>query len=182
MELLKAEEPVIDLGEHFVKQTYRNRFEIAGPNDRQRLSVHIAGSKSNAETQQGKKLFDDGWNRQMIRSLRTAYNSSAYYMHYGAELEDILTGSHPHLLHLNLELFNTICDWLELDHFPTSESYVNGDVRDLRDHFSKVESTQIPVYRQVFDDRHGFLNNLSILDLVFNLGPAASDYLHKAMK
>lgn len=182
IELLRAEEPVVDLGEHFVKQTNRNRFEIAGPNGRQRLSVHIAGSKGNAEPQERKKLFDDGWNRQMIRTLHTAYNSSAYYIHYGAEIEDILNDTHSHLLHLNLELFKALCGFLELNPFPISESYVEGEVRDLRHHFKKAETIAIPVYRQVFDDRHGFLNNLSILDLIFNLGPAASDYLHKAIK
>jgi hypothetical protein len=182
LDLIQAENRIIDLGEHFVKQSYRNRFDIAGPNGRQTICVHIAGSKSNSQTQSEKRLFDDGWRRIMLRSLRTAYNSSAFYEHYGPELEDFIAKPTTTLLQFNKDSFELIADWLQIESPSFAQSYIepSNEIIDFRKAYDqKTFNKSNKVYRQVFDARHGFMPNLSILDLIFNLGPSANEYLRQ---
>lgn len=170
-----------DAFEHYQKQTFRNRYEILGPNGRQRLTIPVVGQK-------GKKIpvsdieidYREDWPTIHWRSIVTAYHRSPYFEFFKEELEKVLFTRPTKLIDFNLSTHELLKTWLEMadkEHI-TSEFFENEVDMDLRENFkpSKVifENRE---YLQVFSDRHSFAHNLSILDLIFNLGPEGKAFL-----
>ncbi len=171
---------VIDQHENFVKQTYRNRCCITGPNGKLNLIVPI---KHNSD----KKLpvyeilisYEQPWQRLHWRSLESAYRRSPFFEYYESHLHDLLFTQTESLLELNSKLIKWIISMLEIKLDITySEAYVESEVNsniDFRNHIhpAKKSSDVIPNYiqkryHQVFEPKTGFIEDLSILDLLFN--------------
>lgn len=176
-----ADEVVIDLGEHYVKQSYRNRFNLVGSHGRFTCTARVEGQKGRKIAMHAIVLVEDEWRRVAFRGLQSAYARSPFWEHYVDELERILMGGQTHLAEFNREALDFLLDGMGL---PTkhrySETYLDAtpDVLDFRmDAEPGCEEHGFASYPQVFEDRHGFVAGLSTLDLLLNTGPAAASYL-----
>ncbi|WKK67308.1 WbqC family protein [Lutimonas zeaxanthinifaciens] len=177
---------VFEKQDNFQKQTYRNRCYIYGANGRQLLSVPIKHSKNDGRQKTKEIKIDNSfpWQRNFIRSLEASYRSSPFFEFYEDELMNVLGKRYRFLLDLNLEAHNTISECLQLEtHIEFTENYetnVEGkkDLRFLVE-AKKEKAYDFEPYIQVFSSKYGFLPNLSILDLLFNEGTNALDYLER---
>ncbi|MFZ6052292.1 WbqC family protein [Halocola ammonii] len=178
-----ADEVIFEQWEHYPKQTYRNRYEILGPNGRQRLTIPVVGQK-------GQKIpvceididYKDDWPTLHWRSIVTAYQRSPFFDFYKDEFYDVLFSRPEKLVDFNMSTHKLILNWLgkSREEKYTSDFFKGSSDEDLKDNFkSKQRWVENRSYLQVFSDRHAFEHNLSLLDLIFNLGPESLTYLEK---
>ena len=173
---LQQAQPHKDVLSFYHKQSPRNHFEILSANGRQKITF---GVKSNGGIKTSLKdiFLDDGnWARTTLRSIQSAYGKSAFYFFYQHELEKLIMGCQGQNLAITHQ---SIRDWLYqygmVPQWPDASAEVTPIVVE-----KKWEITSpIQSYHQVFQDRFPFQNDLSILDLMFNLGPEAKSYLHQ---
>lgn len=177
---------VIDLGEHYERQSYRTRTTILGANGPQHLQVHIArrGGEKMPMGTVGLSCSEP-WPSQHLHALRSAYGQTPWFIHYIGDLEHVLLRKHARLTDLNLATMHMALGWLGLHPAITvADTYVEADalaaegLLDLRTalHPKRPLPEGLPAiapYTQVFADRHGFQPRLSIIDLVMNMGPEA---------
>lgn len=183
--VLAQEEVVWEMMDNFQKQTYRNRCYICTDQGMQMLNIPIrhVGGKSGRQ-KYADVLLDNSypWQRQHWRTLQTAYRTSPFFEFYEDDIAALYDSAFESLLQYNLETIKCICSCLDLP-FPTAASQeyqlkpeAIGDGRFLVDAKKDIAFEQA-TYQQVFGERHGFVKNCSILDLLFNLGPSTSSYL-----
>jgi len=174
-----------EVWDNFQKQTYRNRAYICTDRGSLMLNIPIQHVGKN----QGRQLYKDvkveneyKWQRQHWRALQTAYRTSPYFEFYEDEIAPLYTKSYAHLLDYNLKSIEIICGCLQIEmpQLKTGRFELQPtnfiDCRYLVAAKKKVKLVQ-PKYTQVFGDRHGFIENASVLDLLFNEGPNALSYL-----
>jgi hypothetical protein len=173
---------VLEVEDNFQKQTNRNRNYIYSPNGIQMLNIPIKHTKEKHQKIKEVRLetaFD--WQKQHFKSLEAAYRTSPFFEFYEDSLMPIFTKKHTFLIDLNLETMQTVSKCLgmpfdfekTLEYFHEAPEY--DDFRNLVN--GKKDATSFESYTQVFGDKHGFIGNLSILDLLFNEGRFALDYL-----
>ena len=180
--LTSGEPWAFNTDDRWEKQTLRSRCFIAGPDGPQRLSIPIQHrvplpSPSSAESSPFKGelervsltrdllLSDHGnWRHQHWQALVSAYDQSPFFAYYADDFRPhFLPGAHSSLWDFNLALHNVIASCLDLAHLPAVLPPWG-------------ESEKGPYY-QVFSSRTGFLPDLSIVDLIFNMGPEARLWL-----
>jgi len=180
--LMQHEQVLIEAKETFPKQTYRNRMEIMTANGVRTLTVPVIRN-NHSRTEEVGIDYKERWNIIHIRTLEAAYSASPYYLYYKDDLEAILTRRYDRLLDLN----GTILEWLlkrlkiASTATPTTDFSPTPTIADYRNFFTPkrpLPAEQFEKYYQVFDDRQPFAHNLSILDLMMNLGPDAVSYLN----
>jgi hypothetical protein len=185
--LLKSQEIRVEQFETFPKQTFRNRCVILSANGLQSLSVPVIkpfGAKT--LTRDVKISYDEPWQQLHWRSIKTAYNSSPFLLYYQDEMKVFFNKKPQFLLDLNEEvihLINSLMDW-EVNVKRTKTFIFTKDILQNEDKRflltpKHTESFDLESYIQVFSDQYLFFENLSILDLIFNLGPEAESYLVK---
>ena len=180
--IAKANEIVFEVEDNFQKQTYRNRCYISTANGKHILNVpvqHIKGVKQ--KSKDTKIDYKDDWHKLHIKTLQTAYSSSPFFEFYIDDLLPIFEKKIPFLVDLNLKCHEFIMDALQLEisNSKTTEYNKDVDYLDLRN-LTIAKSNNIynlERYIQVFEQNHGFISNLSILDLLFMEGPNALNYL-----
>jgi len=184
---MQTEHMGIELQETFPKQTYRNRCTIATSSGKLNLTVPVKRINGN-HTRTCDIRIDNSNNWQLLhwRSIITAYNKSPFFLYYRDQFESLFFKKQEHLVDLNRELLNELFKALQiksLEIFYTNEYVVKSDVYDLRNSFHPKSLTHHPVkiefprYMQSFEENHGFIPDLSIFDLLFNMGPDAFQYL-----
>lgn len=173
-----------EMDDNFQKQTNRNRMYIYSPNGIQLLNIPIKHSGESHQKTKDVKLetaFD--WQKQHFKSLEAAYRSSPFFEYFEDDILPIFQKKHTFLMDLNLQTIEIVAKCLRMDlSYDKTEEYFNEvsnfqDFRYLAN--GKKDSSQFEVYPQVFEEKEGFINNLSILDLLFNEGKFALDYLKK---
>jgi len=182
--MYQSNDITFEVADNFQKQTYRNRCYIYGANGKQLLNIPITHSKSEIKqkTKDIRIEFGSNWQKQHFKSLKTAYNSSPFFEFYEDDLFPIFEKKYTFLSDLNLDTFEFINNALELElSYETTSEYqvdMSNDYRVLASvkHHPDCKSA---TYIQVFDDKHGFLPNLSILDLLFMEGPNSISFLEK---
>ena len=189
--MLAAENPIIDGYEHYHKQSYRNRCNIYNSNGLQSLVIPVTRPLGNhTPTSQIQISFREPWQRTHWRSIESAYNKSPFFMYYSEEVKTMLYSEEVNLVTYNQSIFASLCNLLELEIEPGStERYYEGMSEDFRNSISpKSIITDMNVllnkkpYYQVFEDRNGFIPDLSILDLLFHLGPESGYFLNTLKK
>ncbi len=184
--LLKCEIAIMEIEETYPKQTYRNRCSILSANGILNLSIPII--KPNGKNTKIKDITifnSDRWFTNHWRAISSAYSGSPFFLYYKDELHGFFTGKYYKLVEFNTALTNEIlnligmnCKIIYSDSFTTrGEKDVPIDVRYSITPKKEIESKSFEEYRQVFSNKFSFIPNLSIIDLLFNLGPETKEYL-----
>lgn len=183
---LQSGKIALEVHETYPKQTFRNRCHIATAAGVLSLTIPVNRINGN-HTKTCDIHIDNSKNWQLLhwRSIITAYNKSPYFLYYRDQFEPMFSRKYELLIDFNKELLDNILNALRsktTEAFYTTEYETNPEFLDLRNSFHpKYPLRQItcvlPRYMQAFEEFHGFLPDLSILDLLFNLGPDALPYL-----
>lgn len=191
--LYTAHEAIEDRGEHYVKQTYRNRCYIATPTGAQPLTLPIVRDGAVHTAVRDIRLSDHGkWQHLHWTAITSAYESSPYFEYYADDFHPFYERSYEFLVDFNAELQILVLDLLQLTpQISTSPDYIRTldlpEATDLRTLISPKRqlnddtSFHAQTYYQVFQQRTGFLPNLSIVDLLFNLGPESRLILKQSL-
>lgn len=172
---------VFEKEDNFQKQTNRNRMYIYSPNGIQLLNIPIKHSKENRQMTKDIRLetaFD--WQKQHFKSLEAAYRNSPFFEFFEDDIMPVFEKKHTFLMDLNLQTIEIVSKCLGLKLEPTfsTEYFRNPVLTDFRTLVDgKKDSYEFQSYPQVFEEKFGYLNNLSILDLLFNEGRHALSYL-----
>jgi hypothetical protein len=182
--IVQAEKVVLEMEDNFQKQTNRNRMYIYSPNGIQMLNIPIKHSKIANQKYKDVKIEPEfNWQKQHFKSLEAAYRTSPFFEYFEDDIAPIYQKNHTFLMDLNLEVFELLnqCFGISISPEKTIEYFHEvNDVSDFRYLANgKKDQTHCEPYTQVFGEKHGFLNNLSVLDLLFNEGRYALDYLKK---
>jgi len=185
--IAKHKEVCLEVCDNYQKQTYRNRCYIYGANGKLMLNIPIVHNKT-----KGRQLTRDvkmepyfDWCKQHLKSIKTAYQTSPYFEFYEDDFTAFYEGEYNTLLDLNIASLKMILDLLEYDvNMTKTEEYkifYKKDYRVLANAKTK-HSFSFETYTQMFDNKYGFIPNLSILDLLFMEGPNALNSLENSVK
>ncbi len=182
---IRAEALVWEACEQFQKNGYRNRYFVLGSHGPLLLTIPVVGGRETKERTINVKIDNSKrWQEQHWKTLTSCYNKSPFFYHYAEELQKIFFGPQQHLWDLNLQLFQWLRQKLKIvTPFLFSDSFlIEPDIHEFEDLRGLMKTAnrsdvQHPHYLQVFGNN--FQQNLSILDLLFNLGPESSSYLLK---
>ena len=182
-EAYQHETVILEAWETYPKQTYRNRCRIMTSNDVLPLIIPVTKvDGKSTKTKDIEIFYDEPWQRLHWRSIDAAYSNSPFYLYYKDELEKFYLKKYRFLLDLNLEILDMLFNILGRNtSFEISREYQHkpDSMTDLRNNFSPkmlVEKSRCRPYHQVFEDRFGFIHDLSIIDLLFNEGPASQEF------
>ena len=174
----------IEQMETFRKQTYRNRCEILTVSGKASLVVPVIKPQGNhTMTKDIEICYRESWQKQHWKSIQTAYRSSPYFTYYTDIIQPLFETRETLLFIHNHKVLLTIADLIGMDfsvNFTKDYEKQPAGILDLRMEISPKKHRPLisfPEYPQVFSHISGFMANLSILDLLFNLGPEAGGYL-----
>jgi hypothetical protein len=186
MEVIKAPQIYIEAFETYPRQTYRNRCRIVTANGVLALSIPVQKVHGKQTITKDIRInYREPWQRNHRRTIDAAYSNSPFYLYYIDELMPFYEKTFKYLLDFNLELTNQLIELLGFNAtLNLTKAYIHqpNNILDLRHAFSPKNKAPIQKstpYFQVFEERHGFIADLSILDLLFNEGPGAGSYLNK---
>ena len=191
--LQSAEQVWIEQYDHYQKQTYRNRCVIAAPDGPLSLTVPIEKPNTQKAFMRDIRISDHGnWRHLHWNAIESAYNHTPFFEYYKDDFRPFYEKKFDFLVDYNEQLCQLVCQLIDIDtSFQRTESYIaepSNTIIDLRDaiHPKKevmddASFSAVPYY-QVFQERLGFLPNLSIIDLLFNMGPEAIFVLQKSIK
>lgn len=181
---------VIEAHENYTKQTFRNRMQIATANGVQTLSVPV--------TVQGEAITDvlvsdhGNWRHQHWEALKTAYGMSPFFEYYADEVQPFFTERWERLFDFDIAITRKMFSLIGIDKDiiltdtyqglskTTNASEQNNANASVHGNAADDASViKLPPYYQTFQRRHGFIPDLSILDLLFNEGPEAILYLQR---
>ena len=179
---------LIEQCDSFQKQTYRNRCVIATANGTQALTVPII---HNGELVKDFRISDHNqWRRVHWNALQSAYSESPFFEYYADDLHPFFEQKYDFLLDFNEAIRQKVCELIDIHpnveytttYHPSPITQHPSPITDFRDvinakHPQPDEGFTPKEYWQVFQRKHGFLPNLSILDLLFNMGPESIFYL-----
>ena len=180
--LIGQENISFEIWENFTKQTPRNRCTIDGPNDVTNLVVPIKKTASKMKMGDVEIAYEENWQHNHWQAIQSAYGTSPYFEFYDYLFENVYRSEPKKLIDFNLALHQIImkCLNFSIEHSLTSIFQPIKNELDNRLKFNVKQHRfreELPEYFQVFGDRHDFRKNLSILDLIFNLGPESRTYL-----
>ncbi len=181
--ITKAEYVMFEVEDNFLKQTYRNRTYIYEANGKLALNIPVIHTQKNRQKYRDVKIFNDTkWQELHWKSLLSAYRTSPFFEFYEHELQPLFSMKTEYILDYNLKCFDVICECLQLDLKISKSEVYQKTIENTTDYRflvnAKKENPQcFDEYTQVFNEKHGFIPNLSILDLLFNEGPNALNYL-----
>lgn len=185
--LLADDAPVIEIFDTYHKQTYRNRCHVMTANGVQMLSVPVKQVNGNHTMTKDMVISTvEPWQQIHRRCLESAYMSSPYFEHYYSYLSPIFEQHFEKLIDLNDAALKAILKMLKVKkEISYTSDYVKEAEKDFRNLFVKrpVENhSPITPYYQVFENKFPFAPDLSVLDLIFNEGPEAMDYINALQK
>ena len=186
--LLHYDKVYVEQWDNYVKQTYRNRCVIAGSNGPVALTVPIEKPDTLKCCMKDIRISDHGkWRHLHWNALESAYNQTPYFDYLKDDFAPFYEKPYTYLMDFNEGLMMLVCKLIDME--PCIErtttylaTYESGDFRETihpkRDWREDKDFTPIPYY-QVFQQKLGFLPNLSIVDLLFNMGPESLLVLEK---
>lgn len=181
--MLAADKVWVEQHDHYMKQTYRNRCIIAGPSGRIDLTVPTVKSDSLKCPTKDIRISDHGnWRHLHLYALESAYGHTPYFEYYRDDFVPFYEKRYDFLMDFNEALQEMICGLIDMQPCVERTSdyvqEVDGGALDLRevihpkrDYYRMDRAFKVLPYYQVFQEKQGFLPNLSIVDLLFNLGP-----------
>ncbi|MCQ2083059.1 MAG: WbqC family protein [Bacteroidaceae bacterium] len=180
-----ASEVLIEQYDSYCKQTYRNRCVIASASGPLVLTVPVVKPDSPKQTMKDVRISDHGdWRRRHWNALESAYMNTPFFMYYQDDFKPFYEKKWDFLIDFNMSLIQTILDLSHLEkNISLTGSFVRNSnleegIKDLRK-LIEPQNTPEPAksYWQVFSRKHGFLPNLSAIDLLFNMGPEFKSFI-----
>lgn len=178
MLMAAAPEVVIEKHETYPKRTLRNRCEIYTANGKLPLTIPVTKVDGNHTRVDRIRISDQyDWQTLHWRAIRIAYTNSPFYLYYKDDVEVFYKKHFDNLFDFNMKLLRGICDLIGLEvKISVTETYEKepkamADFRSILSPRYDISTFQFKTYYQVFAERHGFIPGLSILDLLFNMGP-----------
>ncbi len=174
--------------ENYQKRTYRNKYQICGPQGMITLSIPLLKGKHEKQNYIDTKIANtEPWQRVHWRTLETNYGNSPFFSHYAPMLEPFFIKRFLWLYEFNLQTLELVLEWLGSDPniLFTNKFEHQPEGIDLRGRFpyhKYAQNRSSYSYEQVFSDRLPFIANLSILDLIFCLGPESKSFLQSAIQ
>lgn len=174
---------VFDIHENYVKQSYHNRAEIYGANGKLSLIIPLEKRNKRTPLKDIKIAYDEAWQKVHWKSFESAYRSSPYFEFYEHEFSEFYKKkNYTSLLEFNIALTKVILKILNIEQeitFTTDYKLIKGvDYRKtIHPKISPKELYPKSTYIQVFENKEGYISNLSVLDLIFNEGPNAINFL-----
>ncbi len=173
----------VESEDSFQKQTYRNRAYIYGANGKLALNIPVRYTQKERQKYKDVNIAnDEKWQDHHWKSIQSAYRTSPFFEYYEDELKPLFTEKKECLFEFNLECMSSIAQCIELEFNPTRTTVFMRDYKDDND-YRYLVNAKAPLdisfdsYIQVFSEKHGYIPNLSILDLLFNEGPNTLNYL-----
>ena len=180
--IIDSKKLIFEINDNFQKQTHRNRTYIYGANGLLLLSIPVIHSQKNRKKFKDVKIaYDYDWLTQHLKSFQISYRSSPFFEYYEDKLVDLYVRREKYLYDFNLRSIDVLFDMLQINleyDFTKGYSEQYSDILDYRNNYEKLNSSfKIKEYTQVFESKHGYIENLSALDLIFNEGPNAINFL-----
>lgn len=181
---------IIEQYDTYIKQTYRNRCVINATDGAMPLSIPVIYSaKERTKVKDVLISEHDNWQHTHWNAIVSAYNSTPFFEYYADDYEKFYLNKYDSLLHFNDELLHLTLSHLnvEIPKIEYSQSYIEiggSDYRELihpKRRWEEDSHFHPEIYYQVFQDKHGFLPNMSILDLLFNMGNESIFVLQKSI-
>jgi hypothetical protein len=183
----------IEQNDTYQKQSYRNRCDIYGANGKLSLCIPVSHETGvRLKVKETRIDYATDWRRLHWKGIESAYNSSPYFEFYRDIFEPYYQKEFVFLIDFCLNLNDEVLKIINIQIKPglTHEFAFPGDIKngsDLRAlihpkvNIDKDKGFRIIEYSQVFSQNHGFIPNLSILDLIFNMGPESGRVLHSSL-
>ncbi|MGJ8549164.1 WbqC family protein [Winogradskyella wichelsiae] len=173
-----------EVSDNYQKQSYRNRVEIYGANGKLALTIPVKYTQKNRQLYKDVKIADEEqWQLLLLKSLQSAYSMSPFFEYYIDDMMALFETKFNYILDFNLKSFEIISNCIQLDIAPEFTIDFEKNAKDKSDFRPLVkrntEVNMLEQYTQVFTEKHGFISNLSILDLLFNEGPNTELYLKR---
>ncbi len=170
---LLQHEVEIEQWEHYQKQGLRNRCRILGAEGVITLSVPLVGGREQKTFMKDIKINNSSkWNINHQRTIKSCYSKAPFFDHYFEPIEKLLSQKHSYLLELNMQVLNLLIGWFRWEgHVSFTQSFKKQDFQPM------ISSFQVSTYIQIFSDRRPFEPGLSILDVLFCLGPQTKNLL-----
>lgn len=190
--LLTCDTVYIEQQDHYMKQTYRNRCHIAGPGGILPLSIPTVKPGSPKCVMKDVRISDHGnWRHLHWNAIESAYNNTPFFAYYKDDFAPFYEKKYTYLFDFNEELRKLICEWIDIapnvrytsvyqTEFADNEHDFREIIHPKRDITQEDPEFSVVPYYQVFEVRHGFLPNLSVIDLLFNMGPESLPVLQKS--
>ena len=179
----RADEVLIEREENYVKQSFRNRCYILSAHGPQLLSVPVyLGSLHKTQLKDIRIDYSKRWQQVHIGAITASYSASPYFQFYFENIEKVISKKPAFLIDLNTDLTETILNMLKMKiqlRFTSEFETPAESLYDFRYRISPKNKSGFLMkeYLQVFNNDNGFVHGLSIIDLVFNMGPEAVGFL-----
>ena len=183
--IVQSENLLLEACDNYQKQTYRNRMYMYSSNGKQTLTVPVKHTHSTGRQRyRDVKIENDfDWQKQHWRTLQTAYRTSPFFEFYEDEFAPLFHEPQYSLFELNVKSISLIAECLQFDlSFDFTGTYRKNYENKLSDYRYLINAKSTlkikpDAYTQVFTEKFGYIENLSVLDLLFNLGPQSLDFL-----
>jgi len=179
----RAEEVLIEREENYLKQSFRNRCYILSSHGPQLLSVPVyLGSQHKTQLKDIRIDYSKRWQQVHLGAITASYSASPYFQFYFENIEKVISKKTIFLIDLNTELTQTVLNMLKMKIqliFTSKFESPSESENDFRYRISpkKESGFRVKEYLQVFNNGDGFVHGLSIIDLIFNTGPEAVEFL-----
>lgn len=187
---MHCSEILLEASENYQKRSWRNKYRILAANGPMNLSIPLKKGKNNQKPIKETEIsYDELWVTNHINTITSAYSSAPYFDFYSVEVFSLLKNRFRYLYDLNKELLKWSMQILSIS-IPIMEThnfchlYEERNIKDWRNtNMLKIQNLEnSPTYPQVFEEKFGFISNLSILDCIFCLGPETTLWLKKLYK
>ena len=194
--LYRYDHCLIEQYDSYQKQTYRNRCVIATANGPQALTVPVEGTNEKCLVKDLRISDHNNWRRIHWNALLSAYSESPFFDYYADDIHPFFEKKYDFLIDFNEAIRQKVCELMDIhpnvEYTQSFLSPLTSNPSPITHHpsplidFREVINAKHPQadpdfqpqrYWQVFEGKHGFQANLSILDLLFNMGPESIFYL-----
>ena len=191
VEAIRQKGLLIESCENYQKISLRNRFYTSFSGGSELTSIPLAKGKANQTSIKDVRIaYEEEWVSHLTRKIMAAYGSGAYFKFYFDDLIAIFSRNESHLFNLNMHLLKWVIDVaeisLDVNQTSTYESIAKTNIKDWRKnnlsfYLNPTSNNQLK-YDQIFESQHGFIRNLSIIDLLFNRGPETGWLLNEVAR